>query len=364
MSIKLLVLIALVIIFALLIVYNRLTNISFADNRAHVSAAYCKLSGSPTIERPVIFIPGTKGSTLQDSSGNVWLNLRQIFPGDTPLLYDSANDHVAASGILTRVSLIPKLAEYRSYFGISVALACSPKAYFYYYDWRKNPADNVPGLGQLVERVRQETGEKPSIIAHSMGGLITHYYMKEHADEIDKVAYVGVPFGSGLSFLEDIDNGSPVGLNRTLLSAQALFSHPGSFALLPHQGTKLYKGLDLMEVGTWKENELSAYKNGFSDDHLLEQNLQKAKDFFAVLDQPKPMANEFLFIVGNCQDTLAEIGIDNSKIFKPGDGRVLAEAALPIEQEQLNKKVITFCTRHDQQLNDKEIIKRVLQFLQ
>lgn len=351
--------------------YHRITSIRFADNRGHISGLYCRLlSPAARLERPVILIPGTKGSILESGGRTVWLAMRQLLPGGEPLLYGEGESDVRATDVLSRVTVIPGIAEFRPYFRMASALACGRDTYFFAYDWRKNPAEHADALGALIERVTGETGKKPSIIAHSMGGLITHYYMKRHADAVDRVAYVGVPFRPGLSFLEDIDKGSPTGLNRTILSAEALFSHPGSFALLPHQGSRLYRGQDLMDENTWKENGLSAYaqerdpETAAADDARLSENLQKAQEFFAELDRPSPMANRFMFVVGSCRDTLYSIGEDRERVFRPGDGRVPEDSAYPVETTALEKTVHVSCAVHHKQLNDRQTVDAILKFLE
>lgn len=367
MSIKMIIFSILVLVVIVLFAYNQATDITFTNGRAHISSVYCKLSGVPKSTKPVILLPGTKGSALKDAQGKTrWLSLWEILPsgltGVKPLDY-TENDGVVPDGILFKVSIVPKLIEYRPYFKITAELACSPNSYVYGYDWRKNPADNVAGLSELVDRVTKETGQKPSIIGHSMGGLITHYYMKTNSAKVDRVVYVGTPFGSGMSFFEDLDSGAGAGLNHSLLSREALFSHPGSFALLPHPGVKLYKDQDLMDVKTWRDNLLSAYKDGFAQDGKLEQVLQKAKDFFAVIDAPQKMDNQFMFVIGNCQDTLYSIDADGHRNMKPGDSRVLEEAALPVEKDQINKTIYNSCAAHGDQLNDGKVVQAVLDFL-
>lgn len=357
------ILIFFVIGIVILLWYDRLATIRFANNRAHVAPLYCKLFvRGERMRGPVIFIPGTKGSTLAVGGSTLWLRVRDLLGGGAPFVYNGLG--ADPTGLLTRLAIVPGIFEYKPYQKIVARLACGEGAYFYSYDWRRSPIDNAVGLGTLVDRVQNETGQKPSIIAHSMGGLITHYYMKSNADKINRLVYVGVPFQPGVSFLEDIDKGSPVGLNKTILSREALFSHPGSFALLPHTGSTAYKNADLMNPGTWKENKLSVYAAGGESDDVLGQNLSQARRLFTDLDSSMRMNNEFLFIIGNCQDILAAIGADGINAFKPGDTRVVAEGALPVEQAELRKTIMYSCAKHDALLSDIKVLESIQTFLQ
>ncbi len=352
------------IILVVLIGYHAVTRITFADNQAKISSLYCKFGASaPQVSKPVILIPGTKGSLLAKGAEALWLTPGQALHHTGPLIYNPADTAVHATGILSKLTIIPLLVEYAPYALVSSALACSPHAYFFYYDWRKNPLDHVASLATLVSRVERETGQKPSLIAHSMGGLIAHLYLKDHAESVDKVVYVAVPFQAGLSYLEDIDKGSSVGLNHGILSPLAVFSHPGSFALLPKPGTRTYKHQDLMEIKTWKDNRLSVYADPRADyDEALGTNLAKAKMFYQLLEAPRPMQNQFLFVMGNCRPTLYAIAKDGAPSFRPGDGRVFADS-FPVEYNALRKQVITSCAPHDQFLNDANVVKAILEFL-
>ena len=344
--------------------YVAMTRVVFRDQRASVSPLYCRLFGKDrALSKPVIFIPGIKGSLLTQDGTQKWLTLSQLLFNTEPLLSRKTDATLEGTGILTRLSLIPGILEYAPYQRINAALACNPKSYFFSYDWRRAPQENALLLTALVERVRRETGEKPSLVAHSMGGLITHAYLKEHADTIDKIVYVGVPFQSGVGFLRDIDEGSPVGLNKTILSKEAIFSHPSSYALLPHQGQRLYKKSDLLALETWKKFRLSVFRDGVVDEDLFQEHLTQAIAFHRVLDTPTSFTNRFLLVLGNCQPTVKAVEEDGSLTMSPGDSRVLETAAYPVEAETMNKEVIFSCAPHDQQLNDRVIIDQIFRFL-
>ncbi|MBI3632728.1 MAG: hypothetical protein HY226_00390 [Candidatus Vogelbacteria bacterium] len=167
MKIMLYTLIALAI---LDIFYYRFTRVSFDNYRGKANNLYCKLVASKDLPTsPVIFVPGIKGSVLEQNGETVWLTVQEALFGNKQLDYQ-INDSVKVTGILTRIGVVPYLLEYSSYQNIAAQLACSPQSYFFYYDWRDYPDTNSQEFGKLVERVIKETGKKPSVVAHSMGG--------------------------------------------------------------------------------------------------------------------------------------------------------------------------------------------------
>lgn len=115
---------------------------------------------------------------------------------------------VEASGIFTGLTIIPLLWEYRPYQRIAAQLACAQNGYVFSYDWRAYPDDHARAFGALVERVMNETGKQPLVIAHSMDGLIVHGYLKAHPSTINKVVYVSVPFNPGMSYFDDVNAGA------------------------------------------------------------------------------------------------------------------------------------------------------------
>ncbi len=346
------------------IIYTHLTRVTFLNQRGHVSPLYCLfLRPTTSLSKPIIFIPGLKGSMLAPSGKSVWLQISHVLFRSPSLLFHAGDAPFEPTGILTRLALIPGLIEYAPYQRISALLACHPNAYFFSYDWRLNPIEHIEPLAQLVARVQQETGQKPSIVAHSMGGLLTHAYIKQHPTTIDRVAYIGVPFQPGPGFVPDLEHGSPIGWNKTLLSKEVVFSHPSSFVLLPHKGQQLYKHKDLMDETTWKSERLSVFREGVIDESAFQKALTDARAFHAIIDAPIPLSHHFLFVVGNCQQAVKTIEDDGSIIFSPGDGRVLETASYPIEKDLLQKEIFTSCATHDEQMNDKTVVDRIMRFL-
>lgn len=343
------------------LIRDQLTKVRFDGVKASVSTLYCRYIGA-TNTKPVIFLPGIKGSLLEREGKTTWLNLRLALRDTAPFLY-APDAPMTPAGIMSRINIIPGLLSYSPYHRITATLACNPNAYFFAYDWRRPPMDNVNDLVALVERVNSETGQKPSIVSHSMGGLLTHVLMKNHATKVDKVVYVGVPFRPGIGFMDDLNNGVRTGMNRTILSKEATFSHPSSFVLLPHDGDYFYQGKNLMDIRTWIDGSLSVFADGDVNLDAFRATLANAKAFHAELDRPVSMNNEFLLVNGNCHDVIYSTdALGKQTVFK-GDGRVAEPASFPVEKLDLNMRLIHSCAKHDVQLNDKQVVTEIVKFL-
>ena len=355
-------LIVLIFLILIQVLYSQIAKISFYQNRAKVSSLYCKLASLDNLPRdPVIFVPGIKGSILERQGERLWLRVSEAIFTNSSLKY-LEDDGIKATGIFTGLTIIPFLFEYQPYYKITADLACAGNAYFFYYDWRDYPDTNSKNFGDLVERVIKETGKRPSIVAHSMGGLIAHGYIKEHPENVNKVVYVSVPFQPGVSYFDDVNEGASVGLNKHLLSKDVLFSHPASYLLMPHKGSLRYFGKELLEAKTWSQNKFSVFKEETVDLGQFQKVLDRIADYHRLLDTPKTLNNDFLIVVGECHQTVFSIDKDGTRAYLPGDGRVSEISSYP-KDILTNQNVLVSCQKHDGQMNDREIVKKIFDFL-
>ena len=63
------------------------------------------------------------------------------------------------------------------------------------YDWRLDNRETAKKLGQKIDKVLSTCGcSKVDIVAHSMGGLVTRYYIQNiNANSIDQLIFMGTP---------------------------------------------------------------------------------------------------------------------------------------------------------------------------
>ena len=358
------IIIVMVIIVMMLAAYQSITTVRYDHYRGRISSAYCHIAGTANIPKePVIFVPGIKGSTLEENGKKVWLKLTQVLHNTTGLFYSRNGQAIHATGIFDRITLIPFFLEYRPYYRIAAQLACAPHGYLFWYDWRAHGQTNADAFAKLVDRVISETGEKPSVIAHSMGGLVAHSVVKEHPEKFNKIVYVTVPFNPGVGYMDDLTDGAPTGLNRTLMSKEAAFSQPSSFLLLPHKGTGRYRGKELMDANIWKQERLSVFADDAPVDMVaFQKTLDATIAYHAKLDALKTLPNKFLFIVGNKYPVIFGKKEDGTPSMVPGDGRVAEVAAFPTDTIP-NKKIVVTAVKHGGQLNDKTAVNEIFNFL-
>lgn len=117
-----------------------------------------------------------------------------------------------------------------------------PTLFVFAYDWRRSNFENVNALKQYVECARLfHPGKNVTIVAHSMGGLLSRNYILQNSDNhhIDKLITIGSPFlgtpkGFNVlqtgAFLDGTGDYFVAGILRNLLGF-----FPGGHELLPSE---------------------------------------------------------------------------------------------------------------------------------
>jgi len=156
--------------------------------------------------------------------------------------------------------------------------------YVFAYDWRQDNVATAKRLDALIEQVRRDYDDptlKVNVIAHSMGGLVTRYYLRygtvdalegegafpinmRGAAKIDTAVLLGTPNLGSVSSLQSMILGHRVGLRR--VEPEVLATMPSIYQLMPHPLTdwSVDPGgkdldLDLYDVTTWKRLQWSVF---------------------------------------------------------------------------------------------------------
>ncbi|OAP64365.1 hypothetical protein AYL99_00337 [Fonsecaea erecta] len=137
------------------------------------------------------------------------------------------------------------------------------------YDWRLSP-DLLSGkLIKFLESLECNRPETPpekrgaTVVAHSLGGLITRHAVNQRPELFAGVVYAGVPQHC-VNILGPLRNGDDVLLSSRVLTAQVNFTLRTSYALLPEDGrcfiqkhTNKRYDLDFFDPHVWDEYHLS-----------------------------------------------------------------------------------------------------------
>ena len=278
-----------------------------------------------------------------------------------------------------------------------------PSLYTFYYDWRRSLPENAARLHDFVLEKRKKLQKlyariydvknfdlQFDIIAHSMGGLVSRYYLR-YGDQklpkdgslpkfdwrgskyIDTVVIVGTPNSGYLDTFKELVQGLKLDERAPVYPRAAIGTFHSYYQMLPLCSTKsiVYsdhkesddhecENIDMFNVNTWIKNKWGL-ANPELDDELkvllpsvktaqerraialdhLNKCLMKAEQFTRAMRIYKkaPSDVRYILFAGDAVDTPRRAHIDRKtgKIVKidydAGDGKVLATSAVMDERD-------------------------------
>ena len=261
------------------------------------------------------------------------------------------------------------------------------------YDWRKSNVYNAQELSKFVEEKKlyiQKEYEKKfgiknydvkfNIIAHSMGGLLTRYFLRygnqdlpkdgslpeltwSGTENVNKVFLIGTPNGGSVYSLNDLINGKKLAPVIPHYHAGILGTLPAVYELMPRTRhgavftnvNGVEKSLDIFDIQLWSDNgwglldpeqefilkwilpdvESKEERREIAKIQL-KKYLDHTKQFHKSLDlkaSPPPNSIKINAIAGDSIKTFSRLEVlDNGKVkFKgkvPGDGLVTRTSVL------------------------------------
>ena len=333
---------------------------------------------------PVILIPGALGSRLLDQR-----NGAEVWPGSTltllagskqdlalpfdPVTLQPVDDGLQASGLFEEIlqadfygAILQTLRQSGGFVPGKLGEHADPRVRRYYvfaYDWRHDNVTSAKRLDALIEQLRRDYDDpnlKVNVIAHSMGGLITRYYLRygtvdalegegdfpinmAGAKKVGTAVLLGTPNLGSVSSLQSMLLGHRVGLRR--IEPEVLATMPSVYELLPHPLTDWSVDssgkdldLDLYDVATWKRMQWSVFDPAVigrlrarfklpseANAHIsalqayFARNLERARRFIWSVTFEEPSSPvKFVVFGGDCVLTPARI------VIEPQAGRSLA----------------------------------------
>lgn len=229
----------------------------------------------------LVIMGGYRGSILRSSKPphrqlwvpvKVGLNIRKVNleVGLQPEDEEKMQESIFASGMLSHIG--PVDMGRRLMKRIRDSPNCRRgklRLHDYGWDWRLSPDLLSKRLIKFLEKLPCNAEDVPArergatIIAHSMGGLITRHAVNQRPELFAGVVYPGVPQHC-VNILGPLRNGDEVLLSSKVLTAQVNFTLRTSFLLLPEDGkcfinkeTKEPYPVNFFDVESWKTFALS-----------------------------------------------------------------------------------------------------------
>ncbi|KAJ3101524.1 hypothetical protein HDU96_009940 [Phlyctochytrium bullatum] len=186
-----------------------------------------------SLDGDVVFVPGFYGSNLnnRETDAKGWITMEMIWNfvhadvGLSPRLkYGQEDDHVPVSIIesIGPINICKDLVK-----EMKLLEACrggDMRFHAFAYDWRRELQYSSEELENFLQEKYNANGNKPmTVIAHSMGGLITLSTLNRRPELFRKVVFVGTPFGPVPLIVWALRRGAPLIPNPKLLGTSLHF---------------------------------------------------------------------------------------------------------------------------------------------
>ncbi|KAI0875073.1 hypothetical protein GGS24DRAFT_500153 [Hypoxylon argillaceum] len=200
----------------------------------------------------VVVMGGYRGSVLRSTrtKRQVWvpvklgLNIRKVNleVGLEPEDEERMEDTIYSSGMLQSIGPVDISKRlFRKLRDCENAKTGKLRVWDYGYDWRLSPHLLSRKLIDFLRHLPSNQGSEDrqdrgaTVIAHSLGGLITRHAVNQQPELFAGVIYAGTP-QKCINVLGPFRNGDAVLFNEKVLTAQVNFSLRTSFVFLPEDG--------------------------------------------------------------------------------------------------------------------------------
>lgn len=190
--------------------------------------------------RPVVVVPGMMGSTLYRGSELVWPNVRRMLTEPDLFRYPGTTE-LTPRGLVNEIVVIPNLIKQDQYSRLTTFLneglgyEVGKDLLEFPYDWRQDVRISARQLGAAIENwgVR----EPITIIAHSLGTLVSRYYLDclGGSRRVDRIVFLGAAHYGVPKSLVVLSQGPgflPFGLFADKMRA-VLTTFPAAHQILP-----------------------------------------------------------------------------------------------------------------------------------
>ncbi len=253
---------------------------------------------------PVILIHGIMGSKLRNKnnlkelwfgslSNLIFSNYNNIGLKINPLTLDPVSTGVEPFDIADKAagtdyyhSIIQTLQQYGGYKLTPIGEEVRDeqrRLYVFTYDWRQDNVKSAKKLHQFIQEIKKSYAKpdlKVDLVAHSMGGLVSRYYLRYGnvdvlndndfpvnllgAKNVRKVVLLGTPNLGSVGSVESFITGLQIGLRK--IPTEVLATMPSVYQLFPHSinnwlinidGKELQR--DVFDSNIWETFQWSIY---------------------------------------------------------------------------------------------------------
>jgi pimeloyl-ACP methyl ester carboxylesterase len=271
------------------------------------------------------------------------------------LPWDGSDDGIDSVGLVEDLLIVGHFVRLKQYSRLlkhfeSVGLKRDQNLFVFHYDWRRSAEDAARRLDRQIKIWKQQLQgpqTKFVIVAHSLGGLVAKYYIKQLGGDrsVTKLVLLGTPTEGALKSLLMFRGGLlDDDINRFLGEERVrrvIRTFPSAYELLPRyrdccnevQRDGSTSQLDIFDIMTWKRFRWIEFASAEASEgwHQVEKRLQAAQEFHHALDGVGAKVTIHK-IVGYTQPTLREAVFNSAgavarEVVTAGDETVTLKSA-------------------------------------
>jgi pimeloyl-ACP methyl ester carboxylesterase len=343
----------------------------------------------------IVLIPGITGSVLEKDGKVVWgfagkSLVSSLFSGgksmrdalmlsEDPSDVDDLEDGVQATKLIPDLHLIPKVWKIDGYSKVAEKIedtfdiTAGENFFEYPYDWRRT---NIVAARKLARRShdglarwREKTNNpeaKLVIVAHSMGGLVSRYFIEVLEGWKDTRALItfGTPYRGSLNAVDSLVNGVRKGPGGLLDLTELSRSLTGIYELLPiypcydpgdGELVRVAEATDIPNVDPARAKAALAFHRAI--EAAVEENLKNDAyvrdryDLYPIVGIHQETNQSARAKGDGCEMLESYKGEDMS-----GDGTVPRVSAIPIEFSDDKSKGVYAATKHGSLQNADDVL--------
>ena len=307
----------------------------------------------------IILLPGIMGSALQKDGKDLWAlsgqalwryltdlksTVKQLVLGDDDWTVADRGDGIHAARLIEDLHSIPPLVEHagysvivrglRDFFGLTEGSIDQPvdKANFYTfpYDWRRDNRASAAKLQRFIQdqlpRWRAWSGADDArviLIGHSMGGLVSRYYLEVLGGWRDAAAVitVGSPHRGAIGAIDSLSNGVK---KMAIDFSEVMRTFGSSYQLAPTYpaikvGDKFVRAGETDQIPNVSQDKAKASRDDFLD-AIRRAAIENARD--------PEYVQRLIPWVGTRQDTQQSAVLKDGKLVPSYDAPAGLDAAL------------------------------------
>ena len=334
-------------------------------------------------QKIILFIPGYYGSMLKEkSTGEIrWAKASNFLFSQVgvstriPGTKIGSDNELVTDGVLRNVLILPALWDVDSYgktltqldkFAIDQQMRLEIAS----YDWRDDFNHCITAIDKKIKSLKLKPSDELYVVSHSMGALLMAYYIRYGTQDVDtavenweglkhikKTALIAPPLHGLMILFRDIEDGTRVGINRSLLSGLDYSTFKSTYFFLPPKGediaiseSKEKVSLEIHDIDKWEKNLWGPFKFAKASETkavhaFVQKYMSRSEKFHALLRAPikvaPPKKMPMLHMRGLGHETkeYASLAMKDGRLSYSfdkegqvdGDGTVTIRSGVPLE---------------------------------